>query len=294
VGRRGRHPTAHRQARFSPERVECETDLAWAQVIPEDGRPWRRLLRLDDEDCSHVDLRDPTRLDFAYVRRLGDVVDVVAPPNAPIDALHLGGGGFTLPRYVAATRPGSRQVVAEVDAALVALAREHLGLRPSPVLRVRHADARAVLARHRAASADLVVLDAYVGTEIPAHLATLEFAELARRALRPGGVFAANVIDAPPMAVTRALAATLRAVFPHVALVAARKLVRGRQGGNAVLLAAGRPLPVESLRTRALRGGAPELVVSGPELDAFAGGAAPSRDPAPVPGAEGFDRGAQP
>jgi spermidine synthase len=293
VGRRGRSAPPAR-TRFGSERVERQTDLAWAEVIPEDGRPWRRLLRLDDEDCSHVDLRDPTRLDFAYVRRLADVVDIVAPPDAPIDALHLGGGGFTLPRYVAATRPGSRQVVAEVDAGLVALAREHLGLRPSPVLRVRHADGRAVLTRRGAASTDLVVLDAYVGTTIPAHLVTLEFAELARRALRPGGVLAANVIDAPPMGVTRALAATFRAAFPHVALVAARKLVRGRQGGNAVLLAAAQPLPVDGLRTRALRGGAPELVVSGPELETFAGGVAPTRDPAPGPGAAGFDRGPQP
>ena len=228
------------------------------------------------------------------MRRLGDVVDVVAPRAAPIDALHLGGGGFTLPRYVAATRPGSRQVVAELDAGLVALAREHLGLRPSPVLRVRHADARAVLARRGAASADLVVLDAFVGTRIPAHLVTAEFAGLARSALRPGGILAANVIDAPPMDATRALAATLGTAFDHVALVAARKLVRRRQGGNAVLLAGRRPLPVQALRTRALRGGAPALVVDGPDLDAFVGGAAPTNDePTPGPGRR-FDRGPRP
>jgi hypothetical protein len=281
-------------ARWSAERVERQTDLAWAQVLPESGRPWRRLLRLDDEDCSHVDLRDPTNLDFAYVRRLGDVVDVLAPRGAPIDALHLGGGGFTLPRYVAATRHGSRQVVAEVDAGLVALAREHLGLRPSPVLRVRHADARAVLARRGPASADLVVLDAYVGTQIPAHLVTTGFAAAARRAVRPGGILAANVIDAPPMDATRKLAATLGTAFEHVALVAARKLVRRRQGGNAVLLASLRPLPVRALATRALRGDAPALVVDGPDLDAFVDGAPPSHDAPADAGAQGFDPGPVP
>jgi spermidine synthase len=277
----GRSPAA--PARWSAERVERRTDLAWAEVVPEGGRPWRRLLRLDDEDCSHVDLRDPARLEFAYMRRLGDVVDVVAPRAAPIDVLHLGGGGFTLPRYVAATRPGSRQVVAEVDAGLVALAREHLGLRPSPLLRVRHADARAVLARRSAASADLVVLDAFVGTEIPAHLLTTGFAALACRALRADGLFAANVIDVPPMDVARGLAATLQASFPHVALVAPRKLVRRRQGGNAILLAASRLLPLEALRVRAVRGGAPALVVAGADLDAFVGGASPARDEPATP-----------
>ena len=151
-----------------------------------------------------------------------------------------------------------------------------------------------MLARRGAASADLVVLDAFVGTEVPGHLVTAGFAQLARRALRPGGIFAANVIDVPPMDATRALAATLLATFAHVALVAPRKLVRLRQGGNAVLLAGRRPLPLEALRTRAVRGAAPALVIAGFELDALVADASPSQD-GPAPGApQRFDRGPGP
>jgi spermidine synthase len=258
--------------------IALRTAYADAEVVPEAGRPWRRLLRLDGEDAAHVDLRDPARLEFAYVRRLGDVVDVIAPRGRPIDALFLGGGGFTLPRYLAATRPGSRSVVAEIDAGILALARAHLGLRTSPALRVRVADARTVLARRRAASADLVVLDAFRGSDVPAHLATLECARLARRALRPHGVYAINVIDEPPLPVARAQAATLAAAFAHVALVAARKIVRGRQAGNVVLLAATERPPTEALRTRALRGPSPELVLTGADVAGFAAGARPLRD----------------
>lgn len=259
--------------------MTVQTAFAVAEVIPEGGRPWRRLLRLDGEDCSHVDLRDPTKIDFAYVRRFADLVDVLAPPGAPIDALHLGGGGFTLPRYVAATRPGSRSEVAEIDRELVALAKAELGLRPGRDLRVRVADARAVLERRPPASADLVVLDAFQGTEVPPHLTTVECLAAARRTLRDGGAFAANVIDVPPLAATRALVAGVRAVFPHVAIVATRKVVRGRQGGNLVVLASATPLPRSELRSRALAGAVPELLVAGAELAAWAGAARAQHDP---------------
>ena len=258
--------------------IALRTAFADAEVVPEAGRPWRRLLRLDGEDAALVDLRDPARLEFAYVRRLGDVVDVVAPPGRPIDALFLGGGGFTLPRYTAATRPRSRSVVAEIDPGILALARAHLGLRTSPGLRVRVADARAVLARRRPASADLVVLDAFRGCDVPAHLATLECARLARRALRPGGIYAVNLIDEPPLRAARAQAATLRAAFGHIAVVAARRVVRARQGGNVVLVAAAAPLPTAALRGRALRGPSPELVLAGADAEGFAGRARPLRD----------------
>lgn len=283
--RTGRGTRRDDAARFSGERVELRTPFALAEVIPEPGRPWRRLLRLDGEDCSHVDLRDPARIDFAYVRRVADLADVLAPARAPLDALHLGGGGFTLPRYLAATRPGSRSEVAEIDPGLVALARAQLGLRTDRrALHVRVADARAVLERRRAASADLVVLDAFHGTSVPEHLTTVECVAAARRALRPGGAFAANVIDVPPLAAARALTAAAQELFPHVAIVATRKVVRGRQGGNVVVLAAtsAAALPCAELARRALRGPVPELLVSGEELTKWLGGACPAHDPPPA------------
>lgn len=77
---------------------------------------------------AHVDLEDPRHLGFDYVHRIAEALDVLCPRAAPLDAVHLGGGGFTLPRYLAATRPGARSEVYEHDPAVVALARAHLGL----------------------------------------------------------------------------------------------------------------------------------------------------------------------
>src|SRR4051794_39456189 len=180
--------------KYSARPVTVDTGVALAEVLPEGRRPWRRLLRLDGEDASHVDLRDPQSLDFAYVRRLADAVDVVRPPRTPIDAVHLGGGGFTLPRYVEATRPASRQEVAEPDVELTRLAREHLGLRRSPPRRVGAPAGRALPERRPPGSAAVVVLDAFVALRVPPQLRDRGFAALARRVLRDDGLLACNVV----------------------------------------------------------------------------------------------------
>ena len=97
----------------------------------------------DLPDASiYVDLADPTFLDFGYVRRIGDVIDVAWPEAIPIAAVHLGGAGATLPRYIRATRPRSRQAVFEISADVLTISREHLGLRSGNGLRVHQQDAR--------------------------------------------------------------------------------------------------------------------------------------------------------
>jgi threonyl-tRNA synthetase len=254
--------------------VAVRTDLAFAEVRVDRERPSGRVLLLDGRDASHVDLEDPTRLAWEYVRRLGDLLDLAAPPRTGVDVVHVGGGACTLARYVAATRPGSRQLVLEPDAALVALAREALGLRTSARLRVKAQDGRSGLQARAPASADAIVLDAFVGPEVPPELTTPGFAAAARRALRPGGLLAANVVDEPPLARARALLATLADAFAHVLVVAPNRLLRGRAAGNVVLAASDSPLPVCALAERA----APERVLDDAQARAFRGGARAPRD----------------
>jgi spermidine synthase len=200
---------------------------------------------------------------------MADLVDERWPAREPIRALHLGGGGFTLPRYVAATRPGSRQEVAEPDGALLELARQELGLRTDRSLRVRVRDGRSLLDARRPGTADLVVLDAFVRMEVPAQLADAGAVAAAARALSPGGAFCANVVDGPGAPAARALGSLVAEAFAHVAVVATRKVVRGRQGGNVVLVGAPSPLPVPRLAARALRGGVPELLLGGEDARAW-------------------------
>jgi spermidine synthase len=242
-----------------------------ARVERDPGRPSGRLLVLDDLVQSYVDLRDPTYLRFGYVRELGGVLDAAAPPRAPLTVLHIGGGGFSLPRYLAATRPGSRSVVLELDPAIVRLARERLGLVTGPDLRVEPGDARLSLARQPAAGYDVVLGDAFGGRAVPWHLTTREFVAAVRRTLRPGGVYALNLIDAPPLGFLRAEAATLRASFRHVAVVAPPDHLDGRQDGNFVLVASDAPLPLAAVQRAAARHGQPTGVLEDMELDRLVG-----------------------
>jgi hypothetical protein len=250
--------------------TRCTTESVYycAQVVADADRPSGRVLMLDDLRHSYVDLADPRHLEFAYTRWIGDALDAMRPGRKPLDALFVGGGGFTLPRYLAATRPGSRSRVLEVDPQLVELARDDLGLRTGPDLVVRTGDARVTLRDEPTGSADVVVGDAFGGRTIPWHLATAEFVADVRRVLRPDGVYLLNVIDGGELALVRAEAATLLREFADVAVVARPDPDRGGPGaGNLVLMASARPLPAAvapaSRGGRTFDHGALERVVAG-------------------------------
>ncbi|MFI6448236.1 spermidine synthase [Kitasatospora sp. NPDC050543] len=222
--------------------------------MPDLDREGGWLLTLDDTPQSYVDLAEPTHLEFEYVRRLGHLVDTLAPAGEPLDALHLGGGALTLPRYLAATRPGSRQQVVDIDGPLLTLIEEQLPWHgPGADITAAPGDAREALAAAPPGSADLVIADVFHGSRTPAHLTSVEFLRLAAAALRPGGCYAANLADGPPLDFARAQAATLRAVFPQTCLVAEPSVLRGRRYGNILLIGSDRPLPVEEL-SRSLAG----------------------------------------
>ena len=231
------------------------------------------LLTVDGVAQSFVDRADPTHLEFDYVRLMGDVVDCLPP--GPLTAVHLGGGGCTLPRYVAATRPGSRQLVVEADEALAALVRDSFG---TAGFRLRVGDARTELPRLRQGESDLVVADVFESSVMPVHVTTLEWLHEVRRLLRAGGVYVVNVADGKPLHFARAQVATVRAAFAHVVLLADPSVLRGRRFANLVLAASDAPLPETELTRRASRAAGRARLVSGDDLVAFTGGAAPVTD----------------
>ncbi|HST38604.1 MAG TPA: fused MFS/spermidine synthase, partial [Conexibacter sp.] len=222
---------------------EAETDYHCARIALDASRPTTRELLLDDVRHSFVDLDDPTHLEFPYTRWIADAIDTARPGRAPLDVVFVGGGGFTLPRWLLATRPGSSAHVLEVDGDLVDLARERLGLRTSPALRTTVGDARISMLEVPDRSADVVVGDAFGKLAVPWHLATVEWAEEIERVLKPGGIYVLNVIDQRPLELLRAEAATLRDRFAHVRLIAVPGSGGDPAGGNGVLLASDRPLP---------------------------------------------------
>jgi spermidine synthase len=265
-----------------------------AELLADADRNGSWMLLVEGTPQSHVDLDDPAHLEFEYVRRMGHVLDLAAEPGQPIDVVHLGGGALTLPRYVAVTRPGSRQRVVEIDQQLTDLVREHLPLPRGARIRVRADDARVGLVALRDRSADVVVTDVFAGARTPAHLTTAEFAAEVHRVLRPGGVYAANVADGPPLRFARAQVATLRSVFRHVCLLAEPGTLRGRRFGNLVAVASDAELPVDGFVRRCAGDPMPARVVHGAEVLRFAGTARPVRDAdavdSPEPPAGAFSR----
>jgi len=292
-----------------------------AELVGDPDRPGAWTLLVGGTPQSHVDLDDPRYLQFEYMRRLGHLVDLAAPAGQPLRVLHLGAGGLTLARYVRATRPGSRQLAVESNAAVVELVRRGLPLgqprgragargalaAPSgragqagtgqagasvtgPAggggagrVRIRIADARAVLEGVPAGSFDVVVADLFAGARTPAHVTSVEFTAAVARALGPSGIYGANIGDGPPLAHARARAATVASVFRHSCLISDTAVLRGRRFGNLVLAGAHRDLPVARLARRTAGDPFPGRLVHGADLSRFAAGARPITDARPEP-----------
>ena len=244
-------------------------DFGSAELLQDLDSPDGWLLSVDGVAQSYVDRADPTRLEFDYVRLMGDVVDAL--PDGPLTAVHLGGGGCTLARYIAATRPSSRQLVVEADLALAELVRGSFG---TAGFRLRTGDARAELPRLRQGESDLVLADVFESAVMPLHVTTLEWLEQVRRLLRPGGTYVVNVADGRPLAFARGQVSTLLAAFPHVVLLADPSVLRGRRFANLVMAASDAPLPEASLVRTVSRAAGRARLVSGDALRDFTGGAA--------------------
>ncbi len=254
----------------------CQTETAYVcvSVLIDDTRPTGRILVLDDLWHSYVDLQDPTYLEFEYIQALASTADAIGTPGAPLRALHIGGGGITMPRYLEATRPGSTSVILERDEELIEVDQRQLGFRPSPSMRVEIGDARVTLLEQPKRSWDLVIGDAFGGEAAPWHLATKEFTEDIHAALVPGGIYAMNVIDYPSLDFLRAELRTIATVFDHVAVISTRAALDGLTGANFVIVASDAPLPVERIRAaQAERTGALEVLSDPQELTRFIGDA---------------------
>lgn len=251
----------------------CERETAYfcASVHPDADRAGGRLLVLDTLRHSYVDVDDPTHLEFTYARNVIDVIDATFP-SGPLDVLHIGGGGFTLPGYLAATRPGTDSLVLELDPELVELARDQLGLRTGPDLQVRSGDARLGITVLPDDSRDVVIGDAFGGLAVPWHLTTRQFVAEIDRVLRPDGIYVLNMIDHPPLAFARAEIATLAAVFDETAIVAPPDRLAGDVGGNFVMVG-GADIDEVNIALRLDARDADDEIITGAQVERFAGDA---------------------
>jgi spermidine synthase len=250
-----------------------------ARLVRDPRRKGGWTLLVEEVQQSYVDVLDPTRLHFEYTRRIGSVIDGAFPPGEPIRVLHLGGGAFTMPRYVAATRPGSPQLVVERDRRLAAFVQRVLPLPPEAGIDLLFGDARATVAGLDAGAYDLIIGDVYDAAQMPESVSDVLFAAAVARLLAPGGIYALNVADLAPLAFSRGQAVTLRTAFADVCLIVRPELLRGRRFGNVVFAAAVEPdrLPVSRLAALVARDRQPAQIVTGAGLDLLTADADPVR-----------------
>ncbi len=226
---------------FSGTVCDHTTEYYCVRIVADDPevRPNGRSLIIDQLRHAHVDLDDPTFLDIRYMRLFADFE--AALPEGPIRVLHVGGGGFSLPRYINAVRPGSTHTVLELDEELVTIAEDALGL-VADELDIRTGDARLHLGDLTDGDYDLIVGDAFSGDSVPWHLATLEVVEEVDRLLADDGLYIMNVIDGGESNFVRSQLATYGEVFENLALVEPADGV-GDRSVNQMIVAAHSPLP---------------------------------------------------
>ena len=220
---------------------QYETGYFCVRIENDAANPAGRSLYLDRLRHAYVDLEDPTHLDIRYIRLFRDVAETA--PDGALDVLHIGGGGFTFPRYIDATRPGSDNRVLEIDADLVRLNEEQLGLRLTENLTVRTGDGRLALQDEPTDSRDLVIGDAFGSTSVPWHLTTAEVIAEIERVLRPRGLYVMNVLDGGDSGFAKAELATLADRFEHVAVILPADGVPSNRPVNQVLIASDEPIP---------------------------------------------------
>jgi spermidine synthase len=258
----------------------CEVETAYhcAFVTEAADRPDGRVLWLDTLRHSYVDLADPTHLEFRYSQVMRDAVDAILDPGR-IEVLFIGGGGFTLPRYFPAVRPGSMSTVLEIDVELVDFVAAELGLNLSDsAIQIKTGDARLLIAAQPREKFDLVIGDAFGALAVPWHLTTREFTELVAERLTPNGIYILNVIDNAPDRFAQAETATLQAVFEHVAVAAPPEFLSRTSGGNFVLIGSHMPIDTAAVAAAFEARSARETILADGKLDGFVDGARPLTD----------------
>jgi hypothetical protein len=230
----------------APRPCEVETAYHCARVAADPNRESGRTLYLDQLRHSYVDLNDPTHLEFDYIKSFAAAINGTWPENRRLDALHIGGGGLTMPRYLTATRPGSHNKVYEIDGAVVELDKKELGVRTGSDLDVTVRDGRLGIRSEATDSDDLIIMDAFSGVSVPWHLTTRELVADIRRVLRPEGLYLVNVIDFGEANFAKAEIKTLQAEFAHVTVIARTN----EAGGNFVLAASDRPIDQQAIASR--------------------------------------------
>jgi spermidine synthase len=160
-------------------------------IVTEDHKGMRTLLfERGGGRQSVVKPGDPDHLELPYARV---ALAGLALCEEPRRILVVGLGGGSLPMFLRKHYPAAGIDVAEIDPDVVDVAKKYFGFREDERMHAYIGDGRQFIANARQADYDIVFLDAFGARDVPKHLTTLEFLQITRRALKPGGVVVSNV-----------------------------------------------------------------------------------------------------
>lgn len=188
---------------------------------------------------------NPRTVIYEYLVRVAAVTDAVLaalPEQRRAKVLHLGGGALTLPRYIQALRPGTRQVVVDLDSELMPFVLEAFPLEAPEHTELIIDDVLRVLARVGPPGAfDLCVLDIALDQHSPEAFFSVEYARDLLATLTGQGTVVVNVGDDPGLPATRRLVGSFQAAGASVWVTGPSELLDGDGEGNLLLLASHTP-----------------------------------------------------
>jgi spermidine synthase len=160
---------------------------------------------------SEIDLDQPLLLMEPYTQ--GMLMGLLWRPRP--NAVYMAGlGGGRVPLLLHHYLPNVQIDCTDIDPAIVKIAKAFFGIRPDDRLRVAIEDGRQWLAM-RDTRYDMILLDVFLDNGYsPYRMTTVEFFELCRSRLLPGGVVVINLLTNDPFLASKAH--TLASVFPHV------------------------------------------------------------------------------
>lgn len=244
---------------LGPDPHGCDEETRYFCVKIEPARVEGRnilALRLDSLIHSYVDLDDDRFLGYGYEKGLADLAAYASERNPAFRTLVVGGGGYTLPRYIDSVYSESHVDVIEIDPEVTRAAHERLGLRRSARMRVFDGDARMVAKRLDPRVYDFVVGDAYNDVSAPYHLTTLEYVLDIKRLMKDDGIYAINILDKMNEGgFLRANARTMAEAFDYVYVIRGGRISSGAMRDTILVAGSDAPILADELYAASRRAG---------------------------------------
>jgi spermidine synthase len=206
-----------------------------------------KVLVLDHLIHSYVVLEDPTFFQYDYLKIFSGLLKYSTKENSGPAVLHLGGGGYSFPKYIEVTYPGSLNDVIEIDPAVTQVAYQELGLPRETRIITYNQDARIFLHNQiTKGKYDFVIGDVFNDLTTPYHLTTLEFDKLVKASMKDSGIYLVNIIDSYKNGkYMPAFINTLKHAFKYVYLLSSLADYESTLGSTFVIAATDRCIDLD-------------------------------------------------